>query len=79
MKKIILLLTFLTIGSLNLLAQGPPPNPPSSANSSGSYGYVGGTGGAPVGNGTFILLALAGVYGARKVYGTRESNFNSLT
>ena len=35
---------------------------------SGSNGYVGGTsGGAPAGNGTFLLLALAAAYAGRKV------------
>jgi hypothetical protein len=69
MKKNILLLAFLTLGSLNLLAQGPPANPPSSANNGGTNGYVGGTnGGAPIGNGTFIMLALAAAYAGRKVY-----------
>jgi hypothetical protein len=68
MKKILILLIMITIGVATLKAQGPPPNPPSSANSGGSNGYVGGTGGAPVGNGTFILLALAAAYAGRKVY-----------
>ena len=68
MKKIILLLAFLTIGSLTILAQGPPPNPPSTANNGGSNGAVGGTGGAPIGNGIFILLTLAAAYAGRKVY-----------
>ena len=69
MKKIIILLAFLTIGSLNLKAQGPPPSPPATGDNAGSNGYVGGTSnGAPTGNGTFILLALAGVYAVRKVY-----------
>ncbi len=69
MKKIIILLAFLTLGSLTLSAQAPPPTPPATANSSGSNGTVGGTnGGTPIGNGTFILLALAAAYAGRKVY-----------
>ncbi len=69
MKKLIIILAFLTIGSLTLLAQAPPPNPPASANNSGSNGAVGGTnGGVPIGNGTFILFALAAAYAGRKVY-----------
>lgn len=69
MKKIIILLAFLTLGSLTILAQAPPPTPPTTANSGGSNGTVGGTnGGAPIGNGTFILLALAAAYAGRKVY-----------
>ena len=69
MKKIIIILAFLTIGSLTILAQGPPPTPPSSANNGSNLnGPVGGTGGAPIGNGTFILLNLAAAYAGRKVY-----------
>ena len=69
MKKIIILLAFMTIGSLNLKAQGPPPSPPATGDNGGSNGYVGGTsGGAPIGNGTFILLTLAAAYTSRKVY-----------
>ncbi len=69
MKKIIIILAFLTIGSLTILAQGPPPTPPSSANNGSNLnGPVGGTGGAPIGNGTFILLTLAAAYAGRKVY-----------
>ena len=69
MKKTIIILAFLTIGSLSILAQGPPPTPPSSANNGSNLnGPVGGTGGAPIGNGTFILLTLAAAYAGHKVY-----------
>jgi hypothetical protein len=69
MKKILILLLMLTIGVATLKAQGPPPTPPSSANNGNpSNGPVGGTGGAPIGNGTFILLTLAAAYAGRKVY-----------
>ncbi|MFZ4546696.1 MAG: hypothetical protein ACOYN4_04645 [Bacteroidales bacterium] len=73
MKKIIILLAILTIGSFTLLAQAPPPNPPSSANNGGTNGFVGGTGGAPIGNGTLILIALAAAYAGRKIYLVKES------
>ncbi|MEI6750279.1 MAG: hypothetical protein WCM93_14070, partial [Bacteroidota bacterium] len=66
MKKIIILLAFLTIGSLTLLAQGPPSSPPATGNNGGSNGVVGGSSGsAPIGNGTFILFALAVAYAGR--------------
>ena len=65
MKKIIIVITLLTIGSLTLLAQ---PHPPSTANNGGSNGVVGGSSGAPVGNGTLILLVLASAYAGRKIY-----------
>ena len=64
MKKIILILALLSIGSLTLMAQ--PPSPPATGNNGGTNGIVGG--GAPIGNGTFILLALASFYIWRKVY-----------
>ena len=69
MKKIIILLALLTIGSLSILAQAPPPTPPAAANNNGN-GAVGATGdtGAPIGSGTFILLAFAAAYAGRKVY-----------
>jgi hypothetical protein len=68
MKKLLILIIMLMIGAATLNAQGPPPAPPSSANNGGTNGFVGGTGGAPIGNGTFILLALAVAYAGRKVY-----------
>jgi hypothetical protein len=68
MKRLLVLLFMLAIYSTTLNAQGPPPAPPSSANNGGTNGFVGGTGGAPIGNGTFILLALAAAYAGRKVY-----------
>jgi hypothetical protein len=68
MKKLLILIIMLTISAATLNAQGPPPAPPSSANNGGANGFVGGTGGAPIGNGTFILLALAAAYAGRKVY-----------
>ena len=69
MKRIIILLAFITIGSFSLSAQAPPP-PPSGATNNNTNGFVGGSGspGAPIGNGTFILLALASAYAGRKVY-----------
>ena len=57
-----------TISAATLNAQGPPPVPPSNATNGGTNGFVGGTGGAPIGNGTFILLTLAVAYAGRKVY-----------
>jgi hypothetical protein len=68
MKKILITLIFITSITLAgnaLLAQGVPPPPPG--------GHGGDTnqpagGGAPIGSGIGFLLALGGVYGARKVY-----------
>ncbi len=63
----------LTISAATLNAQGPPPAPPSSANNGEANGFVGGTGGAPIGNGTFILLTLAAAYAGRKVYAIKAT------
>ncbi|MDY0103842.1 MAG: hypothetical protein RBS07_12980 [Lentimicrobium sp.] len=71
MKKIIILLTFLTFGSLTLLAQ--PPVPPAKADN-GNSGPVGGT--APVGSGLTFLLTLGTLYGVRKIY---KENRNFLS
>jgi hypothetical protein len=68
MKKLLILLIMITAGAATLHSQGPPPVPPSSANNGGTNGFVGGTGGAPLGNGTFILLVLAAGYAGHKVY-----------
>jgi len=74
MKKILILLIMITIGAATLHAQGPPPVPPSSANNGGTNGLVGGTnGGAPIGNGTLILLGLAVAYAGRKVYAVKAA------
>ncbi len=64
----ILLLAFMAIAQISF-AQGPPP-PPSGVGAKGSSTNhaPGGTSGSPIGNGTFILLALAVAYGGRKVY-----------
>lgn len=69
MKKIILILAFLTIGSIATLAQAPPP-PPASANEGGN-GPIGG-GGAPI-DGTLAtaLLMVAG-FGAWKLFKSRR-------
>ena len=69
MKKTILLLTVLFTLSITLMAQAPP-SPPGTGNNGGTNGFVGGTtgSGAPVGSGTFILLAFAAAYAGHKMY-----------
>jgi hypothetical protein len=62
------LLSLMAMAQISL-AQGPPP-PPSGdgAKGSSSNHSPGGTSGSPIGNGTFILLALAVGYAGHKVY-----------
>ncbi len=65
----------LTISGTVLRAQAPP-SPPATGNNGGTNGVVGGSNGAPIGNGTFILLALASAYAGRKVYGVNVAGEN---
>ena len=51
------------------MAQPPPPaEHASSTNMAPSD-----TGGAPIGDGMYLLFALAGLYGGKKVYDTRKA------
>ncbi len=70
----LILVTFMTIGSLTLMAQFPPP-PPSTGNNGGTNGFVGGEhgGGAPIGAGTYIMLVLAAVYAGSKVFVVQDA------
>ena len=65
--RIILFIALMFLGSLNEVGncQSLPPPPPSNGHGNGGNQPPAG---APVGNGTFILMALAGVYALRKVY-----------
>ena len=63
MKRIILLTVFAAIRSFALLAQAPPPPP---GDAGGSGGPVGG--GAPIGSGIVLLLAMSAGYAGKKVY-----------
>ncbi|MBN2616148.1 MAG: hypothetical protein JXR71_10695 [Bacteroidales bacterium] len=73
MKKLIQILffsMFLILGVQQIQAQtASPPPPPSGTGSSGSSTAGGG---APIGSGLFILLGLAGVYGAFKIYQVKK-------
>jgi len=58
------------ISGFSLMSQTPPP-PPDNPSNAGSNGPVGG--GAPVGSGIVLLIALAAGYGGKKVYDARKS------
>ena len=69
MKKIIITALFiisLSFTSADLLAQGAPPPPPGGHGETGNQPAEGG--GAPIGGGLGVLLALGAAYGGRKVY-----------
>jgi hypothetical protein len=68
--KVCLCLTiFFSIHTVSL-AQPPPPPPPSIGH--GGNGNVPGSG-APVGEGMFLLIGLAGFYGGKKMYDLRKT------
>jgi len=63
----ILTIIVFTFATLPLLADNPPPPPPGHS----TTGNVPG-GGAPIGSGVAILLALGAAYGGKKVYDFRK-------
>ena len=68
MKKILMISIVLMLSGFSLLAQAPP-SPPVNANEGG--GPVGG-GGAPIGSGIVLLIALAAGYGGKRVFDARK-------
>ncbi len=64
-KHLILAISFVLFSATALLAQVPPP-PPSGHGSGGNQPANGG--GAPIGGGLGIMLALGAVYGGKKMY-----------
>jgi hypothetical protein len=50
---------------------GPPPPPPGGGHGGGGNNPPGS--GAPIGEGMFILIGLAGLYGGKKVYDLRKN------
>lgn len=64
-KLVVLIVLFLCVNA-SIIAQPPPPPPPPSV----GHGAKGnqGPGKAPIGEGTFLLFGLAGLYSARKFY-----------
>lgn len=71
--KILIIAAFLAIAPVLLMAQAPP-HPDDDPTKDPNATTVGGQpSGAPIGNGTFILLTLAVAYAGRKVYVMRGS------
>ncbi|MFZ4545993.1 MAG: hypothetical protein ACOYN4_01080 [Bacteroidales bacterium] len=68
----LLLLTLMAIAQSSQ-AQGPPPPPSGTGAKGSSTNHAPGDSGAPTGNGTFILLALAAGYGGKNLYYIKKS------
>jgi len=66
--KILIITAFLALTPLFMFA-----DPPHVGNTLPPGGPVGPPAGAPIGNGTFILLTLAAAYAGRKVYVMRTA------
>jgi hypothetical protein len=73
MKKRMILI-FVMMGILfinvNLIAQDPPPPPPEGHGQTGNQPPGGG---APIGSGLAIMLALGAAYGGKKLHNTRTN------
>ena len=69
--KAFIALTFLFSIHTVSFSQPPPPPPLPPGGGHGSGGNQ--PGGAPVGEGVFLLIGLAGLYGGKKVYDIRKS------
>ena len=75
-KQFRILAAFLTLAlliNIHTVSKAQPPTPPPLPPAAG-HGNAGNTpaGGAPIGNGTYILLTLAAAYAFRKVYVWRK-------
>jgi len=66
----LLLLAF--VFTLQNVSFSQPPPPPTSNHGSAGNAPPGGGGGAPVGDGLIFLVAMAGIYGGKKIYDARK-------
>jgi hypothetical protein len=66
----LLLLAF--VFTLQNVSFSQPPPPPTSNHGSAGNAPPGGGGGAPVGDGLIFLVAMAGLYGGKKIYDARK-------
>lgn len=58
--------------SINTISFSQPPPPPPTVGHGTSGNAVPG-GGAPIGDGLYLLIGLAGMYGGKKIYDLRKS------
>ena len=73
--RILLIAAFLITAPLFMLAQAPPHPNGGAPPTSGTNGPVGG--GAPIGSGVILLVAMGMAYGASKLYHTRSASSNN--
>lgn len=64
-------ITFALLISINAVSIAQPPPPPPGGGHGGGGNQP--PAGAPVGEGMFILIGLAGLYGGKKVYELRKA------
>jgi hypothetical protein len=67
------LMVFVLVFALNSVSLSQPPPPPSKGHGTADNSLPGAEAGAPIGEGMFLLIGLAGLYGGRKVYDLRKS------
>ncbi len=64
--RIFVLTLFVLVFTTSVFAQDPPPPPPGAGHGAGGSQVPGG--GAPIGSGLVLLIAMAAGYGGKKVY-----------
>jgi len=62
----------LIVPPTSVFAQDPPPPPPGGGHGAGGSQVPGG--GAPIGSGLVLLIAMAAGYGGKKVYDFKKQN-----
>ncbi len=71
LKALLIFVLFISL-SLAGSAQTPPPPPPNTGHGQGGN-QAPSDGGAPIGDGMFILIGLAGLYAGKKVYDYKKA------
>ncbi len=71
-------ITIVMIIAVNVAFSQAPPDPPGDPTGDGST-PVGDGGGAPIGGGVAMLLAMGAAYGGKKVYDYRKKIRNEMT
>lgn len=59
--------------SIHAVSFAQPPPPPPSVHGTADNAPPGGGAGAPIGEGMFLLIGLAGMYAGKKMYDLRKS------